>query len=321
MAAVCCTGGWESPFIFSLMTAVIVAGFARGFAFALRLALVSAAAVTITYLAHGVDRRAGPALDRVEPGGHPGGRRGRLRPAHLRRGRPPALAGPRPAGPADRRQRPAVLAAPGDPDAAGLARPRRRARHDHHPPPGPVRLRLRRHPRARRHRRRLAGGPAGERAPARPAEPGRAARRRCARRWPPSNVRQRPRPVHRGRSRASAPRPAPGLYAVLAARGAVIGLLAVEHQSPRSLHQPRRRAAAGLRRAGGPGHRQRPLVRPPAHGRRRRGADPHRPRPARPHRPVPGLPGLRARPHRGQPGQGRRRRAVARAPPRRRPLA
>ncbi len=54
VAAVCCTGGWESPFIFSLMTAVIVAGFARGFAFALRLALVSATAVTITYLSQGV---------------------------------------------------------------------------------------------------------------------------------------------------------------------------------------------------------------------------------------------------------------------------
>ncbi len=54
VAAVCCTGGWESPFIFSLMTAVIVAGFARGFAFALRLALVSSAAVTITYLGHDV---------------------------------------------------------------------------------------------------------------------------------------------------------------------------------------------------------------------------------------------------------------------------
>ncbi len=55
VAAVCCTGGWESPFIFSLMTAVIVAGFARGFAFALRLALVSSAAVTITYLGHQVN--------------------------------------------------------------------------------------------------------------------------------------------------------------------------------------------------------------------------------------------------------------------------
>ena len=72
-------------------------------------------------------------------------------------------------GPPDRRQRPAVLAAPGHPDAAGLARPRRRARHHHHPPPGPVRVRLRRHLRARRHRRRLAGGAPGERPPAQPS--------------------------------------------------------------------------------------------------------------------------------------------------------
>jgi signal transduction histidine kinase len=50
VTAVCCTGGWESPFVFSLMTAVIVAGFARGFGFSLRLALVSSAAVTIVYL-------------------------------------------------------------------------------------------------------------------------------------------------------------------------------------------------------------------------------------------------------------------------------
>jgi signal transduction histidine kinase len=50
VAAVCSTGGWESPFIFSLMTGVIVAGFARGFGFSLRLAIVADAAVTITYL-------------------------------------------------------------------------------------------------------------------------------------------------------------------------------------------------------------------------------------------------------------------------------
>ena len=46
------------------------------------------------------------------------------------------------------------------------------------------------------------------------------------------------------------------------------------------------------------------LVLPPAHHRRRRGAQPHRPRPPRPHRPVPRLPRLRARPcrpcHRAQ---------------------
>jgi len=50
VAAVCTTGGWDSPFIFSLMTAVIVAGFSRGFGFALRVAIVSAFTVTFTYL-------------------------------------------------------------------------------------------------------------------------------------------------------------------------------------------------------------------------------------------------------------------------------
>jgi len=50
VAAVCTTGAWDSPFIFSLMTAAIVAGFARGFGFALRIGIVSAAAVTIVEL-------------------------------------------------------------------------------------------------------------------------------------------------------------------------------------------------------------------------------------------------------------------------------
>jgi signal transduction histidine kinase len=54
VAAVCFTGAWDSPYIFSLMTAVIVAGFARGFAFALRVAIASSIAVTITYLSKSV---------------------------------------------------------------------------------------------------------------------------------------------------------------------------------------------------------------------------------------------------------------------------
>ena len=56
-------------------------------------------------------------------------------------------------------------------------------------------------------------------------------------------------------------------------------------------------------------HRQRPLVRPAAHRRRRRGAHPHRPRPPRPHRPVARLPRLRARPDR----QDRRQRRATSA--------
>ena len=47
---VCATGYWESPFVFSLMTAVIAAGFARGFTFAINSALGSAAAVAVPYM-------------------------------------------------------------------------------------------------------------------------------------------------------------------------------------------------------------------------------------------------------------------------------
>ncbi|MEY2423048.1 MAG: hypothetical protein QOI95_3115 [Acidimicrobiaceae bacterium] len=41
------TGYWDSPFVFSLITAVIVAGFTRGFAFSLLVATVSVLAVTV----------------------------------------------------------------------------------------------------------------------------------------------------------------------------------------------------------------------------------------------------------------------------------
>ncbi|MFN8039386.1 MAG: GAF domain-containing sensor histidine kinase [Acidimicrobiales bacterium] len=44
------TGGWESPFIFSLLTSVIVAGFARGFGFALRVGIFASLAVTIPFV-------------------------------------------------------------------------------------------------------------------------------------------------------------------------------------------------------------------------------------------------------------------------------
>lgn len=51
VVAVAATGYWDSPFVFALITAVMVAGFARGFAFALRVSIVSALAVNIPYLA------------------------------------------------------------------------------------------------------------------------------------------------------------------------------------------------------------------------------------------------------------------------------
>ncbi len=48
--AVVATGYWASPLVFALITAVMVAGFARGFGFALRVGLASALAVSIPYL-------------------------------------------------------------------------------------------------------------------------------------------------------------------------------------------------------------------------------------------------------------------------------
>ncbi len=51
VTALCTTGFWDSPFIFTLLTAIAVAGFARGFGFAIRIGTASALAVTIPYLA------------------------------------------------------------------------------------------------------------------------------------------------------------------------------------------------------------------------------------------------------------------------------
>ncbi|MBX3283973.1 MAG: GAF domain-containing sensor histidine kinase [Acidimicrobiales bacterium] len=50
VVAVVATGYWESPFVFALITAVMVAGFARGFGFALRVSITSAMAVSIPFL-------------------------------------------------------------------------------------------------------------------------------------------------------------------------------------------------------------------------------------------------------------------------------
>ncbi len=47
VGAVAATDFWESPFVFSLMTAIIVAGFARGFGFGLRIAIGAALALSI----------------------------------------------------------------------------------------------------------------------------------------------------------------------------------------------------------------------------------------------------------------------------------
>lgn len=56
VTAVVATGYWASPLVFALITAVMVAGFARGFGFALRVGLASAMAVSI------------PAVVGTEPG-------------------------------------------------------------------------------------------------------------------------------------------------------------------------------------------------------------------------------------------------------------
>ena len=47
VAAVAATGYWDSPFVFSLLTAIVVAGFARGFGFGLRIAVGAAAALSL----------------------------------------------------------------------------------------------------------------------------------------------------------------------------------------------------------------------------------------------------------------------------------
>jgi signal transduction histidine kinase len=48
--AVVATGYWNSPFVFSVISAVMIAGFARGFGFALRVSLAAGAAVSIPFL-------------------------------------------------------------------------------------------------------------------------------------------------------------------------------------------------------------------------------------------------------------------------------
>lgn len=56
--AVVNTGGWDSPLLFTLLTAVTLAGLARGFAFSLRIGIVTVLAVTIPYVSESPDQRA-----------------------------------------------------------------------------------------------------------------------------------------------------------------------------------------------------------------------------------------------------------------------
>ena len=157
--AVVATGYWDSPLVFSLLTAIMVAGFARGFGFAVRIGAVSALAV-VDPRSHprGLQRRRPPHERPVDERAPARRAHRRLRPPGHRRGRPAALARPRPARPAVRRQRAAVLAPPGRPEPAGLARPRRGARLDDAAGPRPVPLRHRGAAAPRRLGRRLGGG-------------------------------------------------------------------------------------------------------------------------------------------------------------------
>ncbi len=50
VVAVVATGGWDSPLIFTLVTAITVAGLARGFGFSLRVATATSLAVTVPYI-------------------------------------------------------------------------------------------------------------------------------------------------------------------------------------------------------------------------------------------------------------------------------
>jgi signal transduction histidine kinase len=47
--AITWTGHWESPFVFSMLTAIAVAGFAKGFGFAVRLAIATVVAVSLAW--------------------------------------------------------------------------------------------------------------------------------------------------------------------------------------------------------------------------------------------------------------------------------
>lgn len=57
VVAVAATGAWDSPLIFTLLSAVTVAGLARGFGFSLRVAIATVLAITFPFLQQATDRR------------------------------------------------------------------------------------------------------------------------------------------------------------------------------------------------------------------------------------------------------------------------
>jgi len=57
VVAVAATGAWDSPLVFTLLTAVTVAGLARGFGFSLRVAIATVLAITFPFVEQASDRR------------------------------------------------------------------------------------------------------------------------------------------------------------------------------------------------------------------------------------------------------------------------
>ena len=290
--AVVATGYWDSPFVFSLLTAIMVAGFARGFGLAVRVGVASVVAVALPdllteglneetlrtglqwatllllvaavsgYARHinvEADRQHSLALDRL----------GRLSDANALLFALHRVAQSLPS----------------------LARPRRRPRLDHDPgrrPASPTTW-----PRSSSTTPAAAGG-------ARPGPRAGGSRRR----GPTTGCRPRPATaVSTGRlvvepdlTRAEGPglgiesrtgplRPAAGPRAGHGAGGrrAQRGRAASPTGRSSLLEGFVDPAALAVDNAR--------VVQPAPHRRRRRGAHPHRPRPARPYRPVAGLPG------------------------------
>ena len=228
VVAVVATGGWDSPFIFTLLTAITVAGFARGFGFALRIGIASVLAVTFPFINDALDRReallqsaewAGIVLLVAIVAGYARRISGEADRQHsLALDRLGRLADANALLFSLHRVTQTLPASLDLDDVLDTTMGRLRSL---------VRLRLRRRAGLRRHRRQLGGG-----APRGPARP------RSARR-PPSSpqvcVGDRPepagsplRPVDPTGGGLSN-RAGSGIYAVLAARGSIIGLLAVEH--------------------------------------------------------------------------------------------
>ena len=231
MLAVVATGYWDSPFVFSLLTAVAVAGFARGFG--VRRCASRSASVAGRRRCPWTSTRLGERRPRARPAQWVGRARSSWRSSPATPAGSPArptsssIAGPRPPRPAGRRQRPAVLSCTRWP-----RRCRRRSTSTRCSTPRWSRLRdLFDFDAARRPRCSTtptgSGTSPGARASGRrrrsPTDdlPPPAARGRCALR----SLVERAEPARRRRARASPRGCTSGLYAVLPARGSIIGLL------------------------------------------------------------------------------------------------